>query len=147
MDNNPLQTMRDFVAQFPDWDILSHLTIDYTDQVPDCAGLFPGGMVEISRHRDILGRAWVRNQYNFALYTNMAKAPDEDVGATLNADWVMAFQQWVQRQSMLGLAPTFGDVPREETLRAQNGAIYSADDEGTALYVIQISATYTTIYD
>lgn len=147
MDDNPLQTMREFVAQYPDWDILSQLTIDYTDRVPECAGLFPGGMVEVSRHRDILGRAWVVNQYNFALYANLAKAPDEDAGATINADWVMGFQQWVQRQSMLGLAPTFGDVPRDETLRAQNGAIYAADDEGTALYVVQLSATYTTIYD
>lgn len=146
MDSNPLQTMRDFVATFPDWDILSHLRMDYTDQVPDCAGLFPGGMVEVSRHHDIVGNVWAVNQYNFALYTNMAKSPDEDDGASFNQDWVMKFQQWVQRQSMLGLAPTFGDVPREETLTAQNGAIYSTDDEGTALYVVQLSATYTILY-
>lgn len=145
--DNTLQIMRDFVAQFPDWDILSSLTIDYTDQVPDCAGLFPNGMVELSRHKDILGRVWARNQYNFALYTNMAKSPDEDEGATFNADWMVGFQEWVQRQSILGLAPTFGDLPREEAITAQNGAIYSVDDEGTALYVVQINVTYTTIYN
>jgi hypothetical protein len=60
----------------------------------------------------------------------MAKSPDEDEGATFNADWMVGFQEWVQRQSILGLAPTFGDVPREETITAQNGAIYSVDDEG-----------------
>lgn len=138
-----LQKMRDFIATFPDADILSQLTIDYTDKVPDCAGLFPNGLVEISFDRDILGNVETRNQYNFALYTNFTKSPDEDEGATLNAEWLESFQLWVQRKSALREAPTFGDYPHTETMSAQNGAIYSADDEGTALYVIQINAAFT----
>ena len=146
-DSNALQTMREFIATFPDWDILSNLSIDYTDKIPDCAGLFPGGLVEVRRHSDILGHKWVENQYNFALYTNMAKAPDEDNGATFNADWLMSFQEWLQEQSILGLAPTFGDRPKEETITAQNGAIYSVDDEGTALYVVQLSVSFVKCFN
>ena len=139
MSDNALAKMRAFVASFPDWDIFGSFTIDYTDNVPDCAGLFPGGLVEVQRHADIVGNKWVENQYNFALYTNLEKAPGEDAGATYNADWVMSFQEWVQEQSATGKAPMFGDEPKAERITAQNGAIYSAEDEGTALYVVQLS--------
>ena len=145
-ETTALEIMRAFIATFPEWDVLSQLTIDYTDKVPDCAGLFPNGLVEISRTYDILGAATVLNQYNFALYTVMEKAPNEDAGATTNAEWTMHFQEWVQEMSTTHQAPTFGDEPLTERMTAQNGAIYSADDEGTAVYVIQMSATFTKNY-
>ena len=137
-----MQTMRDFIAQYPDYDILGELRIDYTDRIPDCAGLFPSGLVEVSRHADLLGNKWAENQYNFALYANLAKSPDEDEGATDNAAWLMGFQTWMQGQSMTGQAPVFGDDAKAESITAQNGEIYSIDDEGTALYVVQISVDF-----
>jgi hypothetical protein len=142
-----LEKMRAFVASYPDADVLGALAIDYTDHVPDCAGLFPNGLVEIRRRTDVMGDVTVENQYNFALYTVMAKAPGEDEGATLNAEWLQGFQQWVQEQSARGLAPTFGDEPRRERMTAQNGAIYSADGEGVAVYAIQLSATFVKRYE
>ncbi len=145
-EQTALEKMRAFIESFPDADILGALTIDYTDSVPNSGGLFPSGLVEVSRHRDILGNVTVTNQYNFALYTMLEKSPDEDVGASINAEWQLAFQEWVQEQSARGLAPTFGDDPREERMTAQNGTIYSAEGEGTALYVIQLSATFTKNY-
>lgn len=137
-----LEKMRAFVEAYPDFDILGELAIDYTDQVPNNGGLFPGGLVEISRRHDVLGNVTVTNQYNFALYAVLAKSPDEDDGATYNAEWLMDFQQWVQRMSVTRQAPVFGDEPRMEQITAQNGSIYSAEEEGTAIYVIQISATF-----
>lgn len=44
-DATPLEKMRAFVASYPDADILSTLQIDYTDQVPEMAGIFPQGLV------------------------------------------------------------------------------------------------------
>jgi hypothetical protein len=134
-----LEKMRAFVASYPDHDILARLDVDYTDKVPNAAGLFPSGLVEVSRTRDILGDVTVENQLNFALYTTLEKFED----GTDNAEWQLAFQQWVQEQSALGLAPAFGDEPRTERIQAQNGQLYSADEEGTALYAIQISVNYT----
>jgi hypothetical protein len=134
-----LEKMRAFVASYPDHDILARLDVDYTDKVPNAAGLFPSGLVEVSRTRDILGDVTVENQLNFALYTTLEKFED----GTDNAEWQLAFQEWVQEQSALGLAPTFGDEPRTERIQAQNGQLYSADEEGTALYAIQISVNYT----
>ena len=134
-----LEKMRAFVASYPDHDILARLDVDYTDKVPNAAGLFPSGLVEVSRTRDILGDVTVENQLNFALYTTLEKFED----GTDNAEWQLAFQEWVQEQSALGLAPTFGDDLRTERIQAQNGQLYSADEEGTALYAIQISVNYT----
>lgn len=141
-----LETMRRFVSSYPDFDILGALNIDYTDRVPASAGLFPSGMVEISRVRDILGRTTVENQLNFALYAVLEKAAGEDVGATYNAEWLADFQSWVQEQSVSGSAPTFGDRPLAESIRAENGAIFAADGEGTAMYVVQISVRFIETY-
>ena len=134
--------MRAFVASYPDADILSTLAIDYTDQVPDMGGIFPQGIQEVARQTDILGNATVTNQLNFALYTVLTKAPEDDVGATYNAEWVLDFQQWVQAQSVTHQVPTFGDVPYMEQIAAQNGEIYSTPTEGVAIYAIQISVLY-----
>ncbi len=142
-----LETMKEFIASYPDGDALEGLAIDYADAIPDTAGLFPSGLVEVRRRTDLLGNVTVENQCNFALYTVMSKAPGDDAGATLNAEWVQSFQTWVQEQSARGLAPTFGDEPRTERITAQNGAIYSADAEGVAVYAIQISATFTKHYE
>lgn len=139
---NALQIMREFVASYPDADILGQFTIDYTDHVPDNAGIFPSGLVEISRRSDLLGNVTVTNQYNFALYALLTKAPGDDAGSTYNAEWLMDFQEWIQQQSALGLVPTFGDDAHQEVIQAQNGQLYSADEEGTALYVMQISVQF-----
>lgn len=142
-----LEKMRAFVAGFPDTDVLANLAIDYTDRIPDTAGLFPSGLVEVRRTTDLLGNVTTQNQYNFALYAVVGKAPGDDWIATQTQEWLMGFQEWVQEQSVRHLAPTFGDEPRSERITAQNGAIYSADPEGTAVYAIQISASFTKRYE
>jgi hypothetical protein len=83
-----LEKMRAFVASYPDHDILARLDVDYTDKVPNAAGLFPSGLVEVRRTRDILGDVTVENQLNFALYTTLEKFED----GTDNAEWQLAFQ-------------------------------------------------------
>lgn len=145
-EETPLGVMREFIESFPRAETLNQLTIDYADRVPGCAGLFPGGLVEVRRATDITGGVIAENQYNFALYMVLTKSPDEDEGATLNAELQMEFQEWVQEQSARGLAPTFGDEPRTERMTAQNGTIYAADEEGTAVYVVQITASFKRFY-
>lgn len=145
--SDALAKMKTFVEGFPDFDVLGSLDIDWTDEVPNCAGLFPAGIVEVSRKADITGSVTVTNQYNFALYARLPKmAQPDDAGAELNASWVMAFQEWVQEQSVTGRAPAFGDDPQRERIAASNGALYSAGDEGTALYAIQISVRFDKRY-
>lgn len=137
-----LEKIREFVRRYPGADILRDFQVDFCDQIPSNGGVFPSGLVEVSRRSDILGNVTVTNQYNLGLYYVFEKAPGDDNGATRNADWLMDFQEWVQEQSAKGLALTFGDVPKKERIMAQNGVLYDADGEGTATYMVQLSVQF-----
>lgn len=143
----PLEKIREWLASYEGFDILGQFQVDYTDQVPSHGGIYPSGMVENSRKTDIFGNVTVENQYNFGLYCVFAKAPGDDAGATVNADWIMDFQLWAQEQSVLGLAPVFGDVPDQERIIAQNGVLYDASVEGTATYMVQLSVQFIKKYE
>lgn len=143
-----LEKIREFVSSYPNANILQRFTVDYTDRIPvNNGGIFPSGLVEISRKMNIVGDTTVTNQYNFGLYYVLEKAPKDDEGATINAEWVMDFQEWVQEQSIMGKAPIFGDVPSKEKITAQNGILYDANDEGLGIYMIQLAVTYQKIFE
>lgn len=137
-----LERIKNWISTFPGYDILGSFQVDYTDRIPSNGGIFPSGLVEVSRTEDILGNVTVNNQYNFGLYYVFLKDPGDDACAQINADWIMDFQLWVQEQSARGLAPTFGDEPRTEKIQAQNGVLYAADEEGTATYMVQLSMNF-----
>ena len=138
----PLEKIRKWLATYEGYDILSQFQVDYTDQIPANGGVFPSGLMEVDRRTDIFGNVTVENLYNFGLYYVFAKAPGDDEGATINADWIMDFQEWVQAQSITGAAPIFGDVPRDEKILAQNGVLYDATGEGLATYMVQLSVRF-----
>ena len=142
----PLEKMRTFIREYPGAASFEDFRIDYTDQILANAGLFPAGLVEVKRRRDVLGNVTITNQYNFALYCVFPKPPGDDVAAKVNADWVMGFQQWVQTQSAIGQAPVFGDDPSTERITAQNGILYDTGMEGTALYSVQVSVLFTKFF-
>lgn len=142
-----LEKIRQWIATYPGTDRLRSLQVDYYGTVPDNGNIAPSGLVDISRTEDILGNVTVENQYNIGLYYVLAKAPGDDAGATENADWIMGLQNWVQEQSIRHLAPTFGDEPKKEAIKAQNGGIVQADEEGTAVYMVQLSINFTKRYE
>lgn len=142
---NALETVREWIRTYPGFDILSTFQVDYTDQIPANGGIFPAGLVEVSRTEDIVGNVTVENQYNFGLYYVLEKAPGDDTGAAINADWIMDFQEWVQEQSITKAVPQFGD--KTIAAKAQNGALYDATDEGTATYMVQLSINFEKTYE
>ena len=142
-----LEKIREWIKTYPGCSQLQELSVDYTDEVPANGGVNPSGLLEVSRKRDIFGNVTVTNQYSFTLYFVFAKAPGDDVGAEENAQWLMDFQDWVQSQSITGKAPVFGDAPRQETIKAQNGSLFTADSEGTAVYSAQLSVQFIKRYE
>lgn len=142
-----LEKVRKWIATFPEYSILNEFQVDYTDQVPANGGIFPNGLVEVDRREDLLGNITVTNQYNFGIYCVFEKSPGDDAGATVNAGWVMSFQEWVQAQSVRGLAPRFGNTGGREVVQAQNGALYEADGAGTATYLVQLSVQFKTKFE
>lgn len=142
-----LEKIRSWISTYPGDGRLRDLKVDYYEADPDNGSIAPAGLVEIGREKDITGAVTVHNQYNFGLYYTLAKAPGDDTGAKENADWIMGLQRWVQEQSIRHLAPTFGDDPEEETAKAQGGELLAADEEGTAVYMVQLSFQFTKYFD
>lgn len=139
-----LEKIKEWISSYPGHDILSEFAVDFTDQIPNNGGIFPSGLVENTRTTDVNGNTYVENQYNFGLYYVFFKSPDDDEGAAVNADWVMDFQEWVQERSLTGDVPQFGD--KTTAIKAQNGVLYAADDEGTATYMVQLSVSFEKYY-
>ena len=137
-----LEKITAFVRSYPGADIFRDFQVDYTDQIPANGGIFPSGLTEVARKTDIFGNTAVTNQYNFGLYCIFEKAPGDSDGASVNAGWVMDFQEWVQERSTLGEAPVFGDDPQRERVTAQNGMLYDAGDEGLATYMVQLTVRF-----
>ncbi len=137
-----LEKMTEWIKTYKGYDILSRFAIDYADNISPNSGLFPRGITQVAKHTDVLGNTTVTNQTNFALYCTFYSPEEDTAQSEVNAGWVYDFQQWAQEQSITGKAPVFGNTDTEtEEIRAENGALYSLRD-GTAVYVVQISATY-----
>jgi hypothetical protein len=141
-----LSKIRQWLATFPGNYRLASMQVDYLSAEPGSGSIAPSGLIEVSRRTDILGNIIVENQYNFGLYYVFVKSMEDDEGATQNADWLMDLQEWIQEQSVLNKAPQFGDEPLEERIQAQNGSVYGADEEGTAIYMVQLSINFIKKY-
>ena len=144
---NPLDQIREWLNTYNGFDRLQDLRVDYYSQQPDNGSIDPSGVQVVSTTEDILGNKTVEMQYNFGVYFVLAKDPGDEETAVDNAAWVLDFQRWVNEQSILRQAPTFGDIPRTETIKAQNGAVTAADNEGVAIYMVQVSVNFTKIYE
>jgi hypothetical protein len=140
-----IERFRQWVLTYPG--MPPDVRIDYTNETPDNAGLFPQGLVQISRTENSIGAVTIRNQYNFVLYFVFEKN-EGGAAAAENAEFALGFQLWVQEQCALGLAPKFGGVNQsKETITAQNGALYSSPDSGTAMYYVLCSAQFQLFYE
>lgn len=141
-----LEKLRNWIQTYPNHEKIAAFSVDLVDQIPFKGSIAPSGLVEITRSEDILGNVTVNNQYNFGLYYAFRKDPEDDMEATKNAEWLMDFQKWIQEQSVLRKTPVFGDDPLKERISAQNGSIYDATEDGTAIYMVHLSVSFTKIY-
>lgn len=136
-----LEKLKQWVVTFPQWEDGHLLYIDYTGAVPGNAGLFPQGLEELERRQDVVGNRTVRCRCRFSLYRVTGRENGEE-----NARWLTDFQNWVQSQSLQGLAPTFGDDPRQERLWAQKGRLKDGSQTGTGVYSVELTAEFVRIY-
>ena len=84
-----LEKLRQFLLGFPG---LQELSADFTQDGPDCSGLFPAGLTEVERHRDLLGNTRVIWDCQFTLYKRLEPGQD-------SAQWLLEFQNWLAENS------------------------------------------------
>lgn len=143
----PVHKIQTWLNTFPGIDRIKDMRIDYYSPDPDNGSIDPSGVQLVSIKEDILGNKTVEQQYNFALYYVLAKEPGGDDSAKTNAEWLLQFQNWVNKQSLLGLAPTFGADPKSEQIKAQNGSLTQASMDGIGIYMVQLSVNFIEKYE
>ena len=131
-----LEKMQKWIQSYPGWK--EPLQIDMTEPAPGNAGLFCDGLEERSRQADILGNLQIACRYHFTLYRRVSRDKNDAV-------WLLDFQNWVQTQSALGLAPRFGDIPYLERMTAQKGTL--KDRNQTTVYTVTLTADFARIYE
>ena len=136
-----LEKIINWLQTFPHWGG-TELSVDYVKTVPGCAGLYPQGVEEVSRHSDVLGNVTVENRLRFMLYRVSAGQCD----STDAAIWLLQLQNWIQSQSTAGMAPRLGDDPARERIRAEQGKLRNASQSGTGKYAVTITAEYVKYY-
>lgn len=142
-----LEKIKSWLLTCPETERLQSFRVDYLTRDPESGSIRPSGLMELSRTEDLLGNVTVANQLNFGLYYVLNKTADDEAGTQDNAQWVLSLQQWVQQQSIQHLAPTFGDNPLKERMTAHSGALYAENEDGTATYLVQLTANFTKIYE
>lgn len=136
-----LEKLRQWLVSYPHWE--DTLTVDFTEAKPGSAGIFPEGLEELRRREDVLGNRQVDCRYRFVLYRQTNGQQD----GTANAQWLLAFQNWVQQQSAAGLTPKFGDVPARERMQAQKGTMKQTNAMGAGTYVVTLIADFMKVYE
>lgn len=134
-----LEKIRAFLLSYPGWEEGNLLFIDEADHMPGNAGLFPEGLQTVAVRQDILGNKEVRYRLAFSLYRASAETEKD-------APWLLDFQNWIAGQSALGRIPALGDVPREESLRAEKGKLTRRQGTG-GLYCVLLTAEFTKLYE
>ena len=136
-----LEKITDWLRTFPLWED-GNVSVDYTDGLPGTVGLFPRGLEEVSRKIDVLGNVTVVNRLHFMLYritTGQQHSPD-------HSTWLLALQNWIQQQSVQGLAPCFGDDPAREKIRGEKGMLKNSLQTGTGKYAVELTVEYIQNY-
>lgn len=146
--SSALQRLRDWLSTYPGYSVLERFQVDYTSALPYSGGVYPKGQVELSHSSDILGNWTLYCEYNFKLQFSLPDPTVDETEGDTNAEWLMAFQHWVQEQSAQGLAPTFGNVDLlQEHLKAQSGQLEKASGEAIGTYSVLLTATFKKKYE
>ena len=116
--------------------------IDFIDALPGSTGLYPIGLEEVSRTKDVTGRVRLGCRGNFLL-TRMTQRQQDNAE---HARWLLDFQKWVQQQSAAGTAPVFGDVPQQERICARKGRLQKCNEAGAGKYTVELTVEFTKYY-
>lgn len=137
-----LEKLKQWLLTWPRWSCGS-MYVDYTDAAAENTGVYPCGMEELGRTEDLLGNVTLQCRYRFTIYWVTSGQHD----GSLHAQWLLDFQNWVQQQSVAGLAPCFGDIPAREWVRAEKGKLQEASQTGTGVYTLMLTAEFMKQYE
>lgn len=125
-----------WLQEYPDISKTGILLTDFTDALPGSTGLFPLGLQELRQKKNIAGGIKAENQEQYTLLRVTCGQQDNEE----NARWLLQFQNWIQQQSAMNLAPVFGE---NQQIRAEKGRLYRSNQAGTGIYTVIVTVSYT----
>lgn len=130
MPVSALEKLQAWLSAYPNW-----------EECPAKICVLPQKMEETSRREDVLGNILAGCRYYVTLFWEMAAQGDD----AENARRLLDFQNWVQEQSSLGLAPHFGDVPARENIRTDKAGCTPGTQIAT--YTVTLIADFMKVYE
>ena len=109
------------------------------DDLPPAAGtgaLFPKGVEQTDRWQNLLGQVTARQKMQLVLRLNLPFVPGDANLSAQTARRLLELQAWVAEQSAAA-------DPMQETLTAGAARLEQANDEGSAVYTVTLTAHYT----
>ncbi len=137
-----MQTLQAWLQTFPLWED-TPIHVEYLTGIPGEISLFPQGQEILSQREDVLGNRYLSCRCGFILYRVAVGQQDQRE----NAQWLLAFQDWVRQQNGAGLAPKFGDVPRDSRIRAEKGQLSVRKKSGCTVHAVMLTADFTKLYE
>ena len=130
MPISALEKLQVWLSNYPHW-----------DAYPANICILPKAMEETSRRVDVMGNTLVGCRYYVTLFWEIAEQCDQAEKACRLLD----FQNWVQEQVTLGLAPKFGDMPTRESIRTEKGGLTAGTQITT--YTVTLVADFMKVYE
>lgn len=131
-----MEEMKKWLQSFPGWGQVQW-SIDSLPHQPGNAGLYPKGDELLQIKKDLLGGVRCRCARRFELLlVGDAHTPQ-----------LLQLQDWVARQSFLGLAPKFGDEPENELIRAEKAMLKQQTAAGSAIYTVTLTAEFVKKFE
>ena len=111
------------------------------DRYPVDIVLIPKALEENSRQVDLLGNS----RTGYRCYVNLRWELPGQGDQIENVLKLLAFQNWVQEQSALGVAPRLGDIPALERISTEKGGF--TPSQQVVNYTVTLVAEFAKVYD
>lgn len=152
MDYTPIQFMRpliEFLKTCPFLDFTTDIHgFPFNPNVIEGNGLAYTGTPRPSRIPDVTGGMRITKQANFIFY--IRRTWIDAINQEEMANLIAQFEEWVEREDILGRTPKFGDADFDEQLWADSGMLLetqSATQPFTALYMVQLHVNYQILFE
>lgn len=154
MDYTPIQFMRPLIEFLQTCPLLTFADgaddihgFPFSPNVIEGGGLAYTGTPRPNRVRDVMGDIRITKQANFIFYIQRTWV--DAINHEEMSDFMAQFEEWVEREDILGRTPKFGGKDFDEQLWADSGMfleIQSAAQPFTALYMIQLHVQYQKLF-
>ena len=134
-----IKALQDYLTTYDGIELkpINQVLTDRTGESPSSYALAPSGDNRIVA--DILGNKTIENNYVFFA----KEAAADEVDRQDNYDFLENFREWLDDQNDAGNLPTLPGRYEAESLEVSNSMLFDIDEDGTALYQIQIKLTIT----